>query len=1070
MTEVEQLQKSKSTGHVLLYLRTGEDVSIVEDLLAGMAAEGAVCTDIEDLCRRMTEEDVDAVLLTEPALAEGALPILAEVLHGQPSWSDVPVLFVASGGPESPLAVQAMRDLPNVLILDRPVRLATLAGALRMAVRMRDKQRQVRDLLDEHRRAQEALENANERLNAQADDLAAVNEQLLTEREGLREQSLELRRLKEQAERTARAMENLVRLVEENPDPALRVSPDGRIQYQNPASFQLVLQWNGADQRRVPPVVQEIVSAAYARMEVIRREIAFGERTYVITVVPALPAAQYVNIFAGDITDRKHAEEALRRSEAQFHRLFEDDLTGNFISTPEGEILLCNPAFAAMFGFSRAVDAVGTNLADLYLDPKERQPLVERLRKEGKIERVETWRKRRDGQPIHVVENHVGHFNEQGELYEIKGYLFEDTDRTRAEDALRESEERLRALVTASSEVLYRMSPDWSEMRQLHSRGFLADTEKPSRTWLSEYIHPDDQPRVTAVIQEAIRTKSVFEMEHRVRRVDGSLGWTLSRAVPLLDANGKIMEWFGAASDITDRKRAEEALRESETSLKRAQEIAHLGSWELDVVANRLVWSDEVYRIFGLQPQEFGATYEAFLEHVHPDDRAAVDAAYSGSVREGRDSYEIEHRVVRQNTREIRYVHQKCRHVRDAQGRLVLSLGMVLDITERKRAEEALRQWNATLESKVAQRTAELGHRTRQLQKLALEMSQAEDREREQIAQILHDDLQQELAAAKFHLSIVRSRIKHDPSVQEIIATVDQMLMDAIGKSRNLSHDLSPAVLHQGDLAEILRWLAGETQARHGLLVHVRATGQVPLPSDAIKAFLYRTVQELLFNTVKHAQVNEAKVRVRQCGGYVHLSVSDRGRGFDPGKLREAAGFGLLSIRERIELLGGRMKIRSAPGKGSTFFIVVPDGTIAEDVGVGPRAHPMSGGHGGPTLRVLLADDHDVVREGLASLLSEEEGVEVVGEAANGREAVDLAGQLHPDVVVMDLLMPVMNGDEATRQIKENVPRTRIVALSMRDEPEVQEKMQAAGADRYVLKTAPYKELLAAIRGKEDAL
>jgi PAS domain-containing protein/CheY-like chemotaxis protein len=160
--------------------------------------------------------------------------------------------------------------------------------------------------------------------------------------------------------------------------------------------------------------------------------------------------------------------------------------------------------------------------------------------------------------------------------------------------------------------------------------------------------------------------------------------------------------------------------------------------------------------------------------------------------------------------------------------------------------------------------------------------------------------------------------------------------------------------------------------------------------------------------------------------------------------LRETAGFGLLSIRERIELLGGRMMIRSAPGKGSTFLVVVPDNPI---VGVDPRAYPTPGGHGGPPLRVLLADDHEVVRQGLASLLSEEEGVEIVGEATNGRDAVALADQLHPDVVVMDVLMPVMNGDEATRRIKENRPETRIVSLSMREEPEVREKMQEGGGN-----------------------
>jgi len=145
------------------------------------------------------------------------------------------------------------------------------------------------------------------------------------------------------------------------------------------------------------------------------------------------------------------------------------------------------------------------------------------------------------------------------------------------------------------------------------------------------------------------------------------------------------------ATEIAARKQAEEALGQSEERLRRAQEIAHLGSWELDVGNGRLIWSDEVYRIFGVQPWEFRATYEAFLEAVHPEDRAAVDAAYSSSLREGRDSYEIEHRVVRRSDGEVRMIHEKCEHIRDGSGRIIRSIGMVHDVTDRKRAEAEIR-------------------------------------------------------------------------------------------------------------------------------------------------------------------------------------------------------------------------------------------------------------------------------------------------------------------------------------------------------------------------------------------
>lgn len=152
------------------------------------------------------------------------------------------------------------------------------------------------------------------------------------------------------------------------------------------------------------------------------------------------------------------------------------------------------------------------------------------------------------------------------------------------------------------------------------------------------------------------------------------------------DFSWEIVERRRSAEEI---KRSAAVLNRSEERLERAQAMAHLGSWELDLVDNLLTWSDEAWRIFGLEPQEFAVTYEAFLECVHPEDRAAVNAAYSNSVREGRDAYEIEHRVVRRSTGEIRVVHEKCEHFRDGSGRIIRSVGMVHDITERTRAQEA---------------------------------------------------------------------------------------------------------------------------------------------------------------------------------------------------------------------------------------------------------------------------------------------------------------------------------------------------------------------------------------------
>jgi PAS domain S-box-containing protein len=569
--------------------------------------------------------------------------------------------------------------------------------------------------------------------------------------------------------------------------------------------------------------------------------------------------------------------------------------------------------------------------------------------------------------------------------------------------------------------------------------------------------HSEEHPCSIEIIKE---TGEPTVVEHIHYDSDGTARNVEVHAFPIFNEAGVLVQIIEYNVDITARKRAEETLRQAEQRFRTIFDTTSDGIFLHDLETRKVMMCNKSFReMMGYTEQE---SAQLSVANLHPP--ADLPFIYAQIERFLAGARPLRHDIRFQRKDGSILVADVTPDLVQLDGKRYVMVALK-DITERKRMEEELQHHAEHLEELVGERTGELLHRTRQLQKLTLEMSEAEDRERDRLAQILHDDLQQELAAAKFHLSVARGRVKCDPSLQEIITTVDQMLKDAINESRRLSHELSPAVLRRSDLAEILRWLANEMRAKHGLTVRVQ--GRAHLQSDAIKAFLYRTAQELLFNTVKHAQVNEAKVRVRPWGGYIYLSVSDRGRGFDPGTLGEATGFGLLSIRERIELLGGRMEIRSAPGQGSTFFVIVPTSAAAAPLSGRAEGAERSTAQDDGRLRVVLADDHDIVRQGLAALLSEEDAMTIVGEATNGREAVELAERLHPDVVIMDVSMPVMSGEEATRRIKQELPQTRIVSLSVREEPEVREKMREAGAESYVLKTAPYKELLAAIRGNE---
>jgi len=478
-------------------------------------------------------------------------------------------------------------------------------------------------------------------------------------------------------------------------------------------------------------------------------------------------------------------------------------------------------------------------------------------------------------------------------------------------------------------------------MRQLHSRGFLADTEKPNRNWLQEYIPPDEQPHVTEAIHEAIRIKGIFELEHRVRRSDGTLGWTSSRAVPLMDANGEIIEWFGAASDIT----------------------------------------------------------------------------------------------------------------------------------ERKRSEQALRELNETLEQRVAERTKLAEDRAGQLSRLTSELALTEERERRRLADILHEHLQQLLVGVRLNLDALSGHVALDR--KPVLDAARKLLADTIQTSRSITSELSPPILYQNGLVAGLEWLARWKQEKFGFSVELQAEPEVIALKEDMMVVLFRSVRELLFNAIKHSGVDSAKVILSKDGpDRLRIAVCDSGKGFDPTRIwessRQQSGFGLFTIRERLEFSGGRLEIESAPGKGAALTLIAPverakvrkSAAIPETISSKPSEKKDH------KFRTLLVDDHAVVRHGLSMILDTQEDIEVVGEAADGEEAVKLARKMKPDVIIMDISLPGIDGIEATRRIHLQMSGIRIICLSMFEDHEMASSAFNAGAAAYLTKSGDTDNLLSAIRGE----
>jgi PAS domain S-box-containing protein len=705
------------------------------------------------------------------------------------------------------------------------------------------------------------------------------------------------------------------------------------------------------------------------------------------------------------------------------------------------------------------------------------------------------------------------------------------TQMQRAEEAMRASEERFNLALLGTQEGVWDWnletnsvyySPRWKEML-----GYSEEDIEPGATALERLIHPDDQARVRELVNAILHGQREYRIEFRILHRDGYYLDILARGSAVRrEGDGRIIRIVGTNLDLTEQKTRERRIVRLSTlysvlsrvneAIVRIHDEPALFKEVCRIIAEEgkfpLVW---IGRVDGrrVEPIASCGPERGYLEEISVEVDGRLGTGPTGMcIRENRsiinDDFSANKFVSPWRPAAERHgfrasaafplrrdgepvgvltLYSRVRGVFDREQVLLFEslsadLSYALDALDeeklRVQAEEALIEAKEELEDRVRERTRELEQlnveletRAHELRMLASELTLAEERERRRLAQILHDNLQQLLVAARLRVEALGKRAG-DEALSSEADRIMELIGQSITASRLLTVELSPPVLHEAGLSAGLLWLSGWMKDKHGLEVEVEAKEPIGALPEELHLLVFRAVRELLFNVVKHAGVDQAKVKVVRGGdGTVSLVVEDEGRGLKSKTLAPestAASFGLSSIRQRLSLFDGRMEVESGPDRGTAVTITVPTGPQeAQDEIVPLTAEVKRWSSGDVTpgvIRVLVADDHEVMRKGLVGILEQQEGIAIVGEACDGRQALEEARRLKPHVVIMDVSMPGVNGVDSTRLIRAEMPEMRVIGLSMHSEDVVSEQMLAAGADHYLSKDSPIQDLLAAIR------
>ncbi|WP_228520702.1 PAS domain-containing protein [Flavobacterium sp. JLP] len=500
------------------------------------------------------------------------------------------------------------------------------------------------------------------------------------------------------------------------------------------------------------------------------------------------------------------------------------------------------------------------------------------------------------------------------------------TEQVISRKKLEESENRFRALVNASSDVVYRMNADWTVMRNLEGRGILSDTGDPIFNWMDKYIHPKDQEKVIKATIEAIANKSIFELEHRVLNSDGTLSWTFSRAIPVFDDHGNIIEWFGSATDISAQKEVHEIIKESEEKFRQLADLVPQIIWTGNPDGFIDYYNKRWYEYTALNENQFGDP--SWIPLLHPDDAAIVTEFWYNSVQKG-TSYQIELRLKNGNTGEYRWFLSKALPIRDKSGVITKWFGTCTDIHEQKTITEKL-------EILVNDRTKELQRSNEDLQ---------------QFAHVASHDLKEPVRKIKTFTSRLEDHLKDklDESATKFIDRIhvatDRMfnMIDGVLAYSKINADLqSPTLVDLNDVIKNIETdLEVALQKTGGRIYHDN------LPTiEGASVLLYQLFYNLINNSIKFAkygtpsQINiSSKTIVEKEIEFAVITLEDNGIGFQPDQAErifetftrlnskdsyEGTGLGLSLCKKIVERHGGTISAVGNLDKGATFIITLP--------------------------------------------------------------------------------------------------------------------------------------------------